>query len=92
GAAFVTITRAEGKPSKGELRVEGTATTATNVSIYEGGPDSSGGACPGTKIGTATVNNDEFRFEKKNLASVPNTVCIRSSDGQIAWSPVEDKD
>jgi FtsP/CotA-like multicopper oxidase with cupredoxin domain len=93
GAGWVTITRAEGKPSEGELRVEGTATTSTNVSIYHGPPDSSGGACPGVKIGTSTVdNNDEWELRKENLTSVPTTVCVRSSDGQIAWSPVEDKD
>ncbi|MFP3940027.1 MAG: multicopper oxidase domain-containing protein [Thermoanaerobaculia bacterium] len=92
GGDFLTITKAEGKPSKGELRVEGTSSTASSVTIYEGDSDSSGGACPGATIGSAAVDDEEWEFRDKNLSSVPSMVCVRSDDGQIATSPVENKD
>jgi manganese oxidase len=90
GGANITITRAEGRPSRGELRVEGTATDSSSVTIYEGGSTTSGATCPGDVVGSTGVDEDgEFKFENKSLSSVPSTICVRSSSGQVATSPVE---
>lgn len=88
GGGGVNITRAEGKDDE-ELRVEGTASSSTSVVVHSGG--ASGGDCPGSVIGSALVDSsdDRFRFEDKNLSSVPSTVCVKSSAGDVDSSPVD---
>lgn len=87
GGDLLTITTAEGKQDKGDLRVEGTASQATSVVIHEGTP--SGGSCPGTVLGSAPIdNNGGFRFDT-TVGTIPSDVCVTCDNGDVATSPVE---
>jgi manganese oxidase len=87
GGPLLTITRAEGDPSDNELRVEGTVSSASSVSVYKGTP--SGGSCPGTFVGSATADaNGIWKLRKDPVNPLPTNVCIRSASGEVATSPV----
>lgn len=92
GEGALVIDRAEGKddgPGDSELRVEGTAPESSSVTVYNG--NQSGGACTGSVIGSAAVDGVYFRFEDKNLDSVPSMVCVEGTSGNVDTKTVEMK-
>ena len=88
GGASLTITRAEGDNDDDEVRVEGTVSGATSVSVYKGTP--SGGNCPGTLIGSDTPDGNGFwEVRREPVNPMPTHVCVKSSTGQVASAPLD---
>jgi hypothetical protein len=87
GGPSLTITRAEGDSDDKEVRVEGTVSGASSVSVYKGTP--SGTSCPGTLIGSASADNNGVWKIRKTVNPLPTNVCVRSASGQVATSPLE---
>ncbi|HSR69552.1 MAG TPA: multicopper oxidase domain-containing protein [Acidobacteriota bacterium] len=90
----VDINRAEGKQPD-ELRVEGRngqlpgGGFAATITIHQGAAVD--GMCTGAIIGMTSVNpsDGKWRFQNKNLSSVPAHVCAMSSGGGVDCAAVD---
>lgn len=86
-APNLEITRAEGDPGDKEVRVEGTASGASSVSVYRG--TQSGTTCPGTLIGTDSVSGGEWEVRVEPVNPFPTDVCVKSSSGAVRTASLE---
>jgi hypothetical protein len=96
GKDGVAITRAEGRTSDRELRVEGLNTRnaqgvmASSVSVHAGVMNSTATGCAGPRLGAATVStvDGSWSFRQRNIA-IPTTVCAVSPLGGVTQRAVD---
>ncbi len=93
----VTIDQA--RVQRTRLRVRGTVapdqpsnTVAARVDVFRGLPSLGGTSCPGTRLGSTPVDpltgDFDFRATFGSVFAVPTQVCVQSSSGAVATSPV----
>jgi hypothetical protein len=92
GTDVISISRAEWRDDKNELRVEGSVVPAAampaNVSLYAPGTlNAAGTGCTGTLVVSTAVAAGEFSYRNQGGFPVnPGTVCVASPNGGAAQS------